>query len=785
YLSKILPILLIISASIKITNAQQNLTQTIRGKIVDVDTKSPLLGVNVIVIGSNPFIGASTNINGNFRLDNVPIGRVDLKLTIMGYEEKIMPNLLLRSAKEMVLNVEITESVTQINEVEITAKKHKAETLNEMALTSVRTFSVEETSRYAGSFNDPARMASNFAGVTADAEGDNSIVVRGNSPKGIKWRMEGVEIPNPNHFSDEGATGGPINALNANVLANSEFHTSAFAPEYGNAYSGVLDISLRKGNNEQREYAFSAGVLGLDLTAEGPFASNYEGSYLINYRYSSLGLLDDANIVDFGGIPRYQDAAFKMVLPTNNAGHFTVFGLWGSSNINESYSEIKEGVEKDVFRSTYGAYLGTLGLTHAITLGKKVYVRSAISASKNGSVYHQDVIQDDGTFLTDYKDNLGKKSLRFQSIINYKLNSKNKFKIGGFYTQHYYDLFSEYWRYDKKTWENDFKDKGNAGFAEAFASWKFRPNPLLTLVSGLHYSQFLLNNESIIEPRASLRYQFLPKQFFTLGYGKHSRLESMLTYFAKQQLANGTQITPNQNLNMTKSHHFVMGYENRLTQNVNLKIEAYYQHLFDIPIYNSPSSSYSTINSYDSYTGYKLINEGTGRNYGLELTLERFFSKGYYYLFTGSLYESKYTAKDGIERNTAWNGNYATNLLLGKEWKVGADNKNKSIGFNTKLMLLGGKRFTPILLEKSIEMGGTVRDLANRYSEKGDDIFQANIGLTYRSNRAKTTHEFKIDIQNVTNNQAVINEYFNPYTNKIESGHQLGFIPNIVYKIEF
>ena len=130
---------------------------------------------------------------------------------------------------------------------------------------------MKKRKRYAGAIDDPARMVSAFAGVNGNAEGDNDIVVRGNSPRGILWRLEGVEIPNPNHFASEGATGGPINALNSNMLGNSDFYTGAFAPEYGNALSGVFDMKLRNGNNEQREYSATLSVLGTDLTAEGPF----------------------------------------------------------------------------------------------------------------------------------------------------------------------------------------------------------------------------------------------------------------------------------------------------------------------------------------------------------------------------------------------------------------------------------------------------------------------------------------------------------------------------------
>lgn len=784
-LRKRLPILALLLLSLQAFSGQ-DLTQTIRGKMIDADTKSPLIGANIIVAGSNPFIGATTDFEGNFRLDNVPVGRVTLVATYMGYEDKLMNNLLLGSAKELVMTVEMIESVTKINEVEITAQKHKAETINEMAITSVRTFSVEETSRYAGTFNDPARMAANFAGVTADAQGDNSIVVRGNSPKGVKWRMEGIEIPNPNHFSDEGATGGPINALNASVLANSEFLTGAFAPEYGNAYSGVLDISLRTGNNEKREYAFSASVLGLDMTAEGPFKEGYSGSYLINYRYSSLGLLDDANIVDFGGVPKYQDATFKFVLPTQHFGHFTAFGLWGASNISESYDDEVEGETKEVFRNKYSAFLGTAGLTHAITLGKKTYIRSAASMSRNGSFYTQDVLQDDtDDFLNNYHDDLRKQSLRLQSIANHKINARHKLRLGGFYTQHYYDLFSEYWSSDDSRWENDFKDKGNTGVVEGFASWKFRPTENLTFVTGAHYTHFLLNGEQVLEPRASARLQIFPGQYFTAGYGQHSRLESMLTYFAKKTLDDGSTLLPNKDIGMTKANHYVVGYENRLNANVNLKIEAYYQQLFDIPVEDNINSPFSTINSYDSYTERQLINEGEGRNYGLELTIERFFNDGFYYMLTGSVYESKFKALDGKEHNTAWNGNYASNFLFGKEWKIGKARKNKTFGISSKVMLLGGNRINPILLEESKAAGSTIRDWDNPYSVKGDDIFQANFSVSYRRNRPKTTHEFKIDVQNITNNQAVVNEYYNSTTEQIQYGHQLAMIPNIIYKIEF
>ena len=249
----------------------QTLTQTVRGKIVDQESRTALPGANVIVLDANNLLGSTTDVEGNFRIENVPVGRISLAITFIGYEDKVLPNILITSGKETVLDIQLKESLTMMEAIEIKSDKDKSEIANEMALTSARGFTVEETKRYAGSFNDPARMVSAYAGVDTDPSGNNSIIVRGNSPKGIQWRLEGIDIPNPNHFSDEGATGGPINTLNSQMLANSEFYTGAFAPEFGNALSGVFDMRLRKGNNEQREYSFSLGALGTDASIEGPF----------------------------------------------------------------------------------------------------------------------------------------------------------------------------------------------------------------------------------------------------------------------------------------------------------------------------------------------------------------------------------------------------------------------------------------------------------------------------------------------------------------------------------
>ncbi len=254
------------------------LVQTVRGTVTDRISQAPIPGVVVVALSTDPPIVATTGADGTFRLASIPVGKLDLKLSMVGYRESVMRQLNVNSGKELVLTVGLEEEISELETVQVTAKADKNKPLNEMSAVSTRAFSVEETQKFAAAVNDPLRMATSFAGVIAPNDGNNHISIRGNSPNGLLWRMEGVEIPNPNHFANVGTSGGGISILSAQLLNNSDFSTGAFAAEYGNALSGVFDLRLRKGNNQKREYTFQAGILGIDAAAEGPFKKAGTGS---------------------------------------------------------------------------------------------------------------------------------------------------------------------------------------------------------------------------------------------------------------------------------------------------------------------------------------------------------------------------------------------------------------------------------------------------------------------------------------------------------------------------
>ncbi len=761
----------------------QDLTQTIRGTITDTDSKIPVFGAKVIVIGTAPIQGAIADENGDFTIENVKVGRVHLKITAMGYQEINLPSVLVESGKEKILNLEMIEEIQEMEDVQVKAVKDKSESINKMATVSAKTFSVEETNRYAGSLNDPARMVSGFAGVTGNAEGDNDIVVRGNSPRGILWRLDGIDIPNPNHFGGEGSTGGPVNALNGAMLANSDFFSGAFAPEYGNALSGVFDVRFRKGNNEKREYTFSAGILGIDATLEGPFKKGYRGSYLVNYRYSSIAILDKAGLLDFDGIPIYQDASFKLDLPTKKAGRFSVIGLGGISHIIQTDQD--DETEKVFGRYDFGSRMGVVGVKHLYVINPKIYVQSYAAATTFGSKEIAEEIKSDSSALyNSFNDSFGNHKLKGQSIVNYKYNQKNIFQVGVTYTQSFFEylIFSD--KDEDGTLSKTLDASGNAGTLQSFVSWKYRFSNNLTFVSGMHYTNFLLNNSSAIEPRFGVKWKPAARHTASLGYGMHSRAESISSYLYNELQPDGTYWTPNRNLGLSKSNHFVAGYGFQLSENLHVKTEVYYQHLYNIPVQNDSTSSYSLINSSSGIPDIELVNEGTGKNYGAELTLERFFSNNFYFLVTGSVYKSTYTALDGIERNSRYDANYASNILLGKEFKFGKK-KNKTFGVNTKVSLIGGNRYTPIDLAASQANGYTVYQNDRPLSAKGEDIFFLNLGLTYRVDMKNTSHSIKIDVQNLTNHQAVVSEYYNERNNKVEQFTQLSLVPNLIYRVKF
>ncbi|MBI1268663.1 MAG: TonB-dependent receptor plug domain-containing protein [Cryomorphaceae bacterium] len=760
--------------------AQQG--QTVRGSVFDTDSGVLLPGVTVILIthGSEPMMVAS-DMAGAFSFANVKPGRVSVKSSYVGYETYVQENILVTTGKEVVLEVRLMESVTMLTNAVIEAERNRSEALNDMAVLSARTVSVEETKRYAGSIDDPARMVSTFAGVNSDAQGNNDIIVRGNSPRGILWRLEGMEIPNPNHFANEGSTGGPINALNSAMLANSDFLTSAFSADYGNALSGVFDMNLRKGNNSQREYSASVSVLGTDLTVEGPFQKGGGNSYLANYRYSTLSLIDQLGILDFGGVPKYQDACFNLNFKINANQKVSMYGLGGLSAITTTTE--KEEDDKVIEKYVGSADLGVLGVNHTWLIGEKTIFENQVAWSATRNKQRNEILNEENDFFDNYRGQITQRNLRFASTVNYKFNAKNKVVVGLILTERTYNYDVESFNFDTNIMTTEIETKGGSGMTQGFITYRHRFTESLSLVSGIHYLRFLLNDRDAIEPRMSLKYTLPNGSELFAGAGMHSKVEALSVYLASVE-HQGEVSDFNQKLGLSKAAHFVAGYSFKVGPLVNFKVESYYQELFNIPQAEDENIDWTMLNSTDFFPTYKLNNQGKGKNYGLELTCERYFNKGWYGMSTVSLYRSLYLNNLANWKPSRFDGKYVYNVLGGKEFPVGKPEKMRTMFINTKLAMIGGGMYTPIDLAASQEDGVTVYESVP-YSTRMENVFKWDLSFGIRRNKQNRSTEWKFDIQNITNNQAILGEYYDPASGKVDYATQLPLLPVISYRVNF
>jgi hypothetical protein len=756
----------------------QLLTQTIRGRILDIDSKTPLIGVTLYIDGSQPIIGTITDNNGNFEFRELPIGRYNIGISYIGYETKLVPNILVGAGKEVILNLEIAESVEQLDEVVVAARKNKGEPINDMATVSARSISVEETQRFAGSFNDPSRLVSSYAGVMGDPDGNNDIIIRGNSPRGLQWRLEGVDVPNMNHFANEGATGGPISILNSSTLDNCDFFTGAFPADYGESYSGVFDIHLRKGNNTKTEFTGQLGVIGTDLTAEGPFTKDNAASYLINYRYSSLDLLNRAGVKVAGdAVPKFQDLTFNINIPTSRFGTFQLFGIGGLSTIVFDETDWKQDFSSD---------MGVIGLNHTYALGARTYLKSSLSFTGSTNYWEYFELEEESSnpwILKGY-DNFIYTTYTASTSLSHKFSAKHTVKAGITAKILGYDLVMDDYDWDEEVLYRTLDDQGNALLYQGFASWKFRPIEQLTLNTGVHARYLALNENYAVEPRIGMRWQLSPNQALTAAFGLHSRTDNISLYLLRERTEEGNLVQNNKDLDFLRARHYVLGYENRISRDLNFKLETYYQQLYNVPVDADETSTFSILNQSDGYIIRDLVNKGTGDTYGMELSLEKYFAKRYYFLVTGSLFESKYSPLDGREYNTRYNNNYIGNLVAGKEFPVGKK-RNSSINVNIRGSYAGGQFYTPIDRAESMEKGYTVRDENRTFAEKRDDYMRFDLKVSYRKNKKQTTRTWELDIQNVTNAQNITGDYWNSDDQAVETWTQLGLLPTINYRIEF
>jgi hypothetical protein len=752
--------------------------QVVRGQVLDVDLQRPIPYAVVSLLDLKD--GVIADSLGHFRFDQVPLGLHTLKVSAIGFNESYVNSFQVISGKETVLTIKLEEKINLKREIVVKGKGLRSKPMNEMSIVSARSFTVEETQKYAAAVNDPARMATNFAGVASADDGNNQIVIRGNSPMGMIWRMEGIEIPNPNHFAALGGSGGGISILSAQLLDNSDFLTSAFAPEYGNALSGVFDLSLRKGNNEHREYTAQLGLLGLNLAAEGPFSSKSKGSYLINYRYSTLSILNKMGLKLTPSTTNFQDLSYHLFMPTVKYGDFSIFSFGGLSN--QFFQAEKDSslwkVGSDRYSDEFVSNTGMWGLSHKVNLGKKAYLKSVIAYANLKTSYDRDYQMSANENLAMYRSKYKTNRLSLSMQYNRKLNPRLTWRSGAILSSLRFGYTESYRETVVMPLRQFLSSQGTTQNYQGYTNLQYKWHNKLILTGGFHGMFLALNQTYSVEPRFSIRWTPGLKHAIGFGYGNHGQLQPLGIYFYRE-LDN----MPNYQLQFSKAHHLVGSYQYQASKTLRIKSEIYYQYLYQIPISIYDTSTFSMLNAQGDYEREALRNRGVGKNYGLEISMEKMLSKNFYYMIALSLYESKYKAANGKWYNTRFNGNELLNVVAGKDFVF--KQSKRTIGVHMKSMFAGGYRTTPIDVASSTSLGKVVYYTDRMYSEKLPDYYRFDLRLLYKWNAAKTTHTLSLDIQNVTNRQNIYDRYFDVESSTIKTYYQLGILPILNYKVEF
>lgn len=789
-------------------------TQTIRAKVFDSETNFPLIGVRLEINLPTP-IRAGSDVEGNVVIKQVPVGRHDITASFIGYDTKTV-TVEVTSGKELVVNIPMTERITQKNEVTLTGKK-RGEVINEMAVLSAQQFSVEETNRYPGSRMDPARMASNFAGVQGSDDSRNDIVVRGNSPLGVVYRVEGIDIPNPSHFAVSGSTGGPVSILNNKILGNSDFFMSAFPAEYGNSTSGVFDLKLRNGNNNQHEFTGQFGLFGTEVLAEGPMGKGGKSSYLVMGRYSSLAIFQKLGVsLGTDAVPVYGDGAYKFNWKLKNGGQLSWWGMGGKSDIDIMISEqtkystefYGEG-DRDQF---FGTSMYVSGLTYKKSLNEKTYISATLSGSREEqhtrheylhrtlSITNADTtIQVDSSYqMLGYDFRTMKLSGYF--AVNHKINKQHLVKAGINFDVMSFNLLDSVLNNldDRNSWKTRWDYNGMGVLVQPFVQWKWKVNDNMDVTAGLHSQYFTLSNSiSPAEPRVGWKYRMGGNQAVFAGAGLHSQTQPYYTY-AYDPDNNGN--SHNINMDFSRSVHSGVGYEKSFGPGLNFRTEAYYQYLYNLPISANPNS-FSLVNAGGGFSRVfpndTLVNDGKGVNYGLEFTLQKYFSKSFFFMLSASIYDSKYLASDGKWRNTSYKGaniadnidlSYVWNVLAGKEFNIG---KKHVIGVGTKITRAGGRRYGLVDIAQTMDSKEILFQDSLFNELTFADYFRVDLKINWRMNTKKLTHEFGLDLVNLLNTKNLLGIAYAPRldpndnSDPIAEKQQLGRLPIFYYKIDF
>lgn len=770
-------------------------TGNIFGTVIEKETRQPLAGANVIIIGTD--LGASTDVNGKYEINNVPVDIYQIKFSFVGFESKIETDVVVKSNKTIFVNAELVAGSIEGEDIEVTSTYF--EKPDDSPISS-QSLNKEEIRRSPGSREDVSRMLQNFPGVNTSSDDRNDLIIRGGSPTEVQFLLDNIEIPNPNHFGTQGATGGPIGMINTEFIEKVNFYSGGFTAGYGSKLSGVMDIKLRNGNNDRWGGKIDLNFGGAGGYIEGPFA-NRKGSYLVGVHKSFLDLLKDA--LDMDGVPDYTNLQGKINYNFNNTHLLTLLWLGGDDKIFFDYDVDADDFETGKIDTNY--YDNTDFKTRQITGG--INLRSIwnnnlytnLTASHTYSSFKLDVHGIDVIGINNSGELENKQEINYRLSFsnssveqitnlkfdaNYIISQNSTLTLGGFIKRNMFDhniknIPPEPDEVDKygqlpESWDINYSYNPVYKYG-GYINLKFTLLNLININAGGRVNHFELIDETSFSPRFTLLIDLTNKLSFHTGYGIYYQNPEFIWISSHE--------SNKHNLKDIRCDHYIAGLTYLVTPSLKLTLEGYLKRYFDYPV--SSEEGYKMISMANLGADYeasletrKLISSGTGRAKGIDFMLQQKMTESFYGLFSYSYSMTQHKALDGIYRPGAFDNRNVMNFIFGYQL-------NKENEFSIKFRYAGGRPYTPFDKNKSIETGNGILDLTSINSERYDDYQRLDLRYDKREFYNWGTIIWYVSVENILNKKNVLVHRWDGDEHKTDYKYQTGLFFIGGFSLEF
>jgi len=737
---------------------------TIQGRITDGETKQPLAGSTVMIRGTH--LGANASADGEFTIHDVPVGSFALEVRLLGYESVVRTDVIVRSQRITVVNVDLREQAIELSEVSV-APSYFADTEDKPVGTTH--LSREEIRRAAGSVGDISRVLMALPGVAKVNDTRTNLVVRGGSPMENSYYVDGMPVPNINHFPQQGSSGGALGLINVDFIEDAQFYTGGFSADFGDRLSSVTDITLREGNRDEFDGQLDLSVIGAGAQFEGPLADR--GSWMIAGRRSYFDLIINQGDVEASTIPNYGDVQGKVAWDASAQHKLELLQILGLDHSRITKSQAVENRENTYGRGDWISTAGGIGWRWM--WGKRGYSRTTFSQSRYGW---------DMKWLRAVND----------SLIDAELVTESEWTLRN--TEHL--ILSSAWRLDggaeATLLDTDYDivygathDAFGGDVPEvrvqateqalklgSFLSWQWRPALRWRITLGSRLDHFDYTSHTTVSPRAHVDFEWNTSTSFTAGWGIFR--QSLPLVLLQQNPAFRDLTDP-------QADHFILGVRRLLSPNTQLSIEAFEKLYRHMPLDPSVPSSFVVDESYreGGFSGHTtLTDDGRAFSQGVEMLVQKKLATQLYGVISGSWSQIRYRGSDGVWRDRRYDNRFMATL-------EGGYKPNRSWEFSARWVFAGGAPYTPFDEEASVAAGEGVHDEQRVNAERLPAYHALDLRVDRRFYFRKTNLIVYLAGWNVYNRPNVAGYSWSEIDNRRTVSHQWGFLPAFGLEFEY